>query len=53
MVDMGFKRMFSDPHCKYTESTDGSAFKKTAELFIVDYSCGLFFYKEIWSSKLI
>ena len=24
LVDMGFSRMFSDPHCRYTEPSGGS-----------------------------
>ena len=28
LVDMGFNRMFSDPHCRYTEPIGGSGVNK-------------------------
>ena len=39
LVDMGFNRMFSDPHCSYTEPIGGSGCNHIA-LWILGPTCG-------------
>ena len=38
LVDMGFSRMFSDPHCRYTEPTGGSCVRLMDMSFSVMFS---------------